>query len=137
MTNTAPEKEVSSSVAKNNFSPDAAEVIAGLRAKLSQLDLHWRAEKATLEEYYDTQAQQMREISKQLQTNNQLLRKECDSQLLVLQNSRRALSDLRHRFDLATIAWNEEKDALKCKAERVNDLTIKYRNKNNFYLFYN
>ncbi|ESN95787.1 hypothetical protein HELRODRAFT_178970 [Helobdella robusta] len=103
-------------------SESTSQTIAKLRSKVIQLETHWKAEKCTLEEFYDGHIQQLRETNKQLQSNNQLLRKECDGQLLLLQNSRKALADLRQRFDISSVTWNEEKDALKVKVNQVNDL---------------
>jgi len=48
------------------------------------------------------------------------LRRENDSQLQLLQAARRALSDLRNRFDLAAAAWNDERLHLQTAAEPVS-----------------
>ena len=90
-----------------------------LKNKLSQQEVLWKGEKACIEEFYDTQNTQLRDANKQLLASNQLLRKESDSLLLQMHTTRQLLADLRHRFDLGNISWNEEKDLLKAKLFQV------------------
>jgi len=52
------------------------------------------------------------------------LRRENDAQLQLLQAARRALSDLRNRFDLAAASWNDERLRLQTASEPVSRNSI-------------
>ena len=117
------------------FDPDQGKLIAGLRAKLERQETLWMAEKATLEEFYEVNSRTLQETIGQLKDACQALRQENDGQLQLLQSSRRALSDLRNRYDLGMASWNEERDRLLASSSQVlRCLTvsnyIRHRNRN-------
>lgn len=92
--------------------PSSTDVICGLRAKLDRQEALWTAEKATLEEFYEVNSRTLQETVCQLRDACHALRHENDGQLQLLQSSRRALSDLRNRYDLGVASWNEERERL-------------------------
>ena len=101
---------------------DNAKLVSSLRAKIDQQELMWSAEKATLEEFYEVSSQNLREAVKQLKEANASLRQENDGQLQLLQSSRKALGDLRNRYDLGITSWNEERQRLLAVGDQVIDL---------------
>lgn len=101
------------------FDPDQGKLIAGLRAKLERQETLWMAEKATLEEFYEVNSRTLQETIAQMRDACQALRQENDGQLQLLQSSRRALSDLRNRYDLGVASWNEERERLLASTSQV------------------
>ena len=91
----------------------------GSSAELERRERQWMAEKATLEEYYEVSARNQRDAELQVREAATALRHENDAQLQLLQAARRALSDLRNRFDLAAASWNDERLRLQTAAEPV------------------
>jgi len=100
-------------------STGGAEVSSG-GAELERRERQWLAEKATLEEYYEVSARNQRDAELQARDALLALRHENDTQLQLLQAARRALSDLRNRFDLTAASWNDERLRLQTAAEPVN-----------------
>jgi len=98
----------------------------GNNAELERRERQWLAEKATLEEYYEVSARNQRDAELQARDSAVALRRENDAQLQLLQAARRALSDLRNRFDLAAASWNDERLRLQTYAEPVCRLTTLY-----------
>jgi len=92
----------------------------GGSAELDRRERQWLAEKATLEEYYEVSARNQRDAELQARDAAVALRRENDAQLQLLQAARRALSDLRNRFDLSAAAWNDERLRLQTAAEPVS-----------------
>jgi len=88
--------------------------------ELERRERQWLAEKATLEEYYEVSARNQRDAELQARDALVALRRENDAQLQLLQAARRALSDLRNRFDLAAASWNDERLRLQTAAEPVS-----------------
>ena len=93
---------------------------SGGNGELERRERQWLAEKATLEEYYEVSARNQRDAELQAREAADGLRRENDAQLQLLQAARRALSDLRNRFDLAAASWNDERLRLQTAAEPVS-----------------
>jgi hypothetical protein len=90
------------------------------RTELDRRERQWQAERATLEEYYESAARTQSETAARLKDSVLALRRENDGQLQLLQAARKALGDLRNRFDLTSAQWNDERGRLEAAAERVN-----------------
>jgi len=88
--------------------------------ELDRRERQWLAERATLEEYYESAARTQAETVSRLRDASLALRRENDGQLQLLQAARKALGDLRNRFDLASAQWNDERGRLDALAEPVN-----------------
>lgn len=108
-----------SSSSKDDPMTDDSRLIAQLRAKLDQQELLWTAEKATLEEYYEAGSRNLQEAVVQLQQACNALRRENDGQLQLLQSSRRALCDLRNRYDLGVVSWADDRQRLEATFDQV------------------
>jgi hypothetical protein len=90
------------------------------RAELDRRERQWQAERATLEEFYEATARTQAETAARLRDSALALRRENEGQLQLLQAARKALGDLRNRFDLASAQWNDERGRLEAAAERVS-----------------
>ena len=90
------------------------------RSEVDRRERQWQAERATLEEYYEAAARTQSETVSRLRDASLALRRENDGQLQLLQAARKALGDLRNRFDLASAQWNDERGRLDAVAEPVS-----------------
>jgi chromosome segregation ATPase len=89
------------------------------RSELERRERQWEAEKATLEEFYESTARNQRDSIVHLHETAAALRRENDVQLQLLQAARRALGDLRNRFDTASVSWTEERQRMQSTADQV------------------
>ena len=81
----------------------------------------FKAEKSSLEELYEGRIKLSQENLSQSQDQVGHLRKENQAQLELLQSSRKALADLRTRYDTGLLSWNEERDRIEKKLARVSN----------------
>jgi hypothetical protein len=91
------------------------------RTELDRRERQWQAERATLEEFYEAAARTQSETASRLRDSALALRRENEGQLQLLQAARKALGDLRNKFDLASAQWNDERGRLEAAAERVKN----------------
>jgi len=110
------------------MSPDMSVDVPDFTNAIGRQELLFRAEKVGLEELHEARVRVLQEQLLQAQTEIHNLRNENCLQKEMLQNSGKALSEFKNKYDIEQSLWTEQRAHLEKEANEIKTLKKKYEN---------